>query len=925
MSVADRLARDVKARLIRDYAMRDSGAYLRGGKCEKCKKKELWAKAENPRLVICGRKDKCGWEAEVRDLYPDLFDDWTVQTQDDPSPTAAADAYMLHARGFDLQYLRGHFTQELYRDRDSNLISATVRFPLPGGSWWERLIDQPGRFKRKANFAPLKKDGAGGYGGHVWTIPERTIADYAAAEEIWLVEGIFDAISFEQGDFRAARDPLHPVHLTTADAPGAPIENLQAASLMSCYNWPEHFLRDLRVAIAEGPTPTKSPRLIFALDLGAAGTEYTRKFVAQARAEGWTADAAQARLDDEPGARLDWNDLFKRDRLGHAARRGFRWAGDVLVARDEREKAFLLWREKRWGNFHFTFDDCTWWASFSKEAIDQRIAEGFPKDPDLSVADYPVKEEAAAREVAKVELIANCTFRALFFERNETTDTSAYWLRIDRRGDFPSVKASFPGNALAGAGEFKKRLLSVASGAIWTGDQYQLDRIAQRQLPVRDVTSIEFTGYCRDHGVYVLGDKLAIAKGRVYHPNADGYFDVGTAAIKLRTSERLLDAIEYDPDTLDTGWLDDFWTAWGPKGLAVLTFTAGLALVAEQVRAAQKSLGFLEVTGIAGSGKTTAVEFVWKLFGRSNYEGFDPAKSTQAGIARELAKAANMPVIFIEGDRSEDVPHSKRFDWDETKTLYNGRATRTRGVKNDGLETYSPPFRGAFTIVQNEPVAASRPVLERIMAVHFDKSGWTKETKAAAERIENYPIEKASGYIVHFCRREAEIMTCLRDRFTHHEAALLDLPGVTNGRLAKCHAQLLAMLDAMPIVLPGLRKDWLEATRTYIKTMAVDRHKAVATEHPDVETFWDRYHWLLENQDPGHPINHSRDAGLIAIRLNEFEQRCADRRLSLPPIATLRKLLKQSKRYPFVDAKAVNSTSSVAGTVHCWVFHNPNP
>lgn len=919
-----RINEQVKSRLLRDYGMRDAGQYLRGGKCPKCDKKELFANAESPRLIICGRKDKCGHEEEVRSLYPDIFEDCSSQVQGDPNPTAAADFYLAQVRGFDLQYLRGAYAQELYQDQKLNLVSATVRFPLPGGSWWERLIDQAGRFPRKANFAP-----GSSYQGQAWTLPGRTIADYAAADQIWLVEGIFDAIALEQGDFRSARDPEHPVHHSRPGAdgdaaePGAPVENLLPASLMSCYNYPEAFLRDLRIAIASGPTPTRSPLLIFTLDLGAAGTEYTRKFVKQARAEGWNVAAAQVRLDDEPGAKLDWNDLLLRDRLGHAARRRYRWAGDVLVARDEREKAFLIWREKQWSSFSFVFESRTWWASFSDSAIDERIAEGFKDDPKLSIADFETKREFAAREVGRVEMLANCTFSALYFERNVTTDTSAYWLRIDRPGNYPTIKASFPGPAMAGTGEFRKRLMSVASGAIWTGEQHHLDRITLRQMPVRDVTGIEFTGYCRDHDVYVLGD-IAVHAGRVYRLNDDGYFDIGRTAIKLRTPERLLDRIDYDPDRLDTRWVEDVWAAWGAKGFIVTAFFC-LALVAEQLRETQKSLGFLEVTGIAGSGKTTLIEFLWKLFGRENYEGFDPAKSTQAGIARELAKAANLPVIFIEGDRTDDVPHSKRFDWEETKTLYNGRATRTRGVKSDGLETYSPPFRGAFAIVQNDPVNASRAVLERIMSAHFDKEGWSPATKAAAERIENWPIEPVSGFVVHFARREAEILKYYRERYTLAEVDLMSIDGVHNGRLIKNHAQLMAMLDCLQLVLP-MREEWLLAGRALIRRMTIERHQAVASDHPDIETFWERFYFIEGKQSPTSDalINHSRDPETtIAISLIELEARCADLRVPLPEINKLRKLLKSSKRHPFVATKTVNSINggpSGNRSVQCWVF-----
>ena len=241
-------------------------------------------------------------------------------------------------------------------------------------------------------------------------------------------------------------------------------------------------------------------------------------------------------------------------------------------------------------------------------------------------------------------------------------------------------------------------------------------------------------------------------------------------------------------------------------------------------------------------------------------------------------------------------------------------------MKTDGLETYSPPFRGAFLIVQNEPVNSSRAVLERIMAIHFDKNGWSPESKAAAERIENWPIERASGYIVHALRREPEMLARYVERYSVHEAELLKLPGVGIARLAKNHAQLLAMVDALPILMPNLRPEWLAATRTFIETMCIDRHQAVASDHVHVETFWERFYWLEHNEHDEHPINHHRDPNLIAVNLTEFEQRCGERRLPLPPIGELKKQLRTSKRHPFIDAKNVNSRSPSTGTLHCWVF-----
>src|SRR3546814_16835186 len=112
-----------------------------------------------------------------------------------------------------------------------------------------------------------------------------------------------------------------------------------------------------------------------------------------------------------------------------------------------------------------------------------------------------------------------------------------------------------------------------------------------------------------------------------------------------------------------------------------------MSLFAVQIRNRHDSLGFLEITGDPGSGKTTIITFMWKLFGRSKYEGFDPNKGSIAGVARNFVKVSNLPVGLIEGNREQDSRgHRRPFDWTELLTLFNGRTNgrasgRERGVK----------------------------------------------------------------------------------------------------------------------------------------------------------------------------------------------------------------------------------------------------
>nr|WP_317892058.1 toprim domain-containing protein [uncultured Sphingomonas sp.] len=896
---------EVTKRLKAKFAFKEEGTYLRKGKCPQCDKLDLWTWAEKPWVLRCGRIERCGWEGHVKELFPDIFDDWSKRhKQTEQQPNAAADAYLQHARGFDLLGLRGCYTQERYHDQALNIGTATVRFPLPGGTYWERLIDQPARFgKKKARF------GFGGsYRGQWWAMPAHSMAALAALDEIWLAEGIFDAIALNQSP--AFRDA-----------------GIAAVSLMSCNNYPKAALDDLRRAAAAANRAP--PRLVFAFDVGKAGTEYTRRFVKQAREEGWTCGAAQVRADgDIEGGKLDWNDLAQRDRLTTADLADYRWNGEVTIAPTAVAKANLIYEKDRFSSFPFTHGCRQFWASVATDKINDILEKwetsDDPEHEQFKEMNWDEKLKAAAAQAISIEELANCTFRTLYYQRDPNLEEGAYYFRIDFPSDRPSVKATFSGSACTAGAEFKKRLASIAPGALWTGSTQHLDKLMQRQWgTVPLVDAIQHTGYSIEHSAYIFGD-LAVHAGRVHEPNDEDYFVLGKQSVKLRTNERIL-KIRYDADQLDLSWVRLIWVAFGPKGMVVLAFWV-LSFFAEQIRAAQDSIAFLEATGIPGTGKSTLLEFLWKATGRANYEGFDPTKATNAGIARTLGQVGNLPVVLIEGDRGQDTPHSRRFEWDELKTAYNGRAVRTRAIANGGMETFEPPFRGAIIIAQNATVEASMALRERIMAIDFDKSRFSPQTKTAVERLSAMECADISGFPVHIARREAEILERYFERFKAHEAAMLKHPGIRNGRLAKNHAQVAAMLDAMQVVIGNIRADEAAETHAFILKMLEERQRTTESDHPHVEKFWENFDFIRsrESGEGATAINHSRDPAVLAISMPHFESRCADYRLSLPcTMAELKRLLPTSKARKFIAKN--HSVNSVADkTVSCWTFRNPD-
>ena len=880
------LHRDVLKRLLDEFKFKENGDWLQEGVCTQCGKKELYANAASPWVVRCGRRNKCGWEAYVKDLYEDLFESWSDRHEATvENPNASAEAYLIHARGFDLARLAGSYVQGWFRDSESKATSATVRFPLACGGYWERLIDRPHRFgKRKANFSPGDR-----YAGHAWVPPSLTEERLAGLDELWIVEGIFDAAALDH-------------------------RGVSAMAALSCTNYPHIFLNRLR-EICGAARPT----LVWALDGDRAGREATRQWVIRARKDGWTCKAAT--IEQTERRKRDWNDLHLADRLSPKDLEECRYQGAVLIARSPSEKARLIYGRTGMATFFYDYADRLYWFELDMKAYDKAIQQLLEKDPD---GDEDERREQALAESGAHTEIANCYPAPLYYQANVVTDESWYYYRVTFPHGGAAIKNTFAGSSLASASEFKKRLLSMAPGAVFTGSSQQLDRIIRSQLfAIKTVETVDFVGYSKAHGTYVMGD-LAIKGGVVYDLNDEDYFEIGKLNIKTLTQSPQL-IINRDRKAYRAEWLDLVWRCFGAKGLVALTFWFG-SLFAEQLREMQKSYPFLELIGEAGSGKSTLIEFLWKLVGRRDYEGFDPSKATLAARARNFAQVSNLPVVLIESDREGDDA-KKRFDWDELKTAYNGRSVRALGVKNSGNETREPPFRAAVVISQNAKVEASEAIMQRICHIQVDRSAHTPATRAAALELERMPVDAVSHFLVLATRAEAAVLQTIAEQSPLHEHQLLAHPEIKTTRIAKNHGQLLAIFAALSEIV-SFTDAQREAVAREVQAMAVERQASISDDHKVVQTFWERFDYLDEWNANGPTLNHSRKANEIAVNLNHFEQRAAEFRLDVPALADLKKYLRGSRMRKLIDVKAVNSGIWLANpsdpskgrTVKCWVF-----
>ncbi len=877
MAIPSDVRQDVIKRLAHDYTFKKRGDWFRGGKCPGCGKKELYTHAVEPWSLKCGRENNCGWESNIKELYPDAFENFNERYQPtNDNPNATANAYMEFARGFPLDKIKGWFSQGKYYNPNAvgKQGTATVKFDIDRGAdiSMERFVQTLKiRDKEDGSIKTQKAHFNGKFRGMAWIPP---VVDLTKIKEIWFVEGAIDSTALN-------------------------LKDIAAAATMSCTNYPEKFLENV----------PKSVKLVWAFDDDPAGRKYIKRHVVKAKAAGYNCAAAIIPIKGKD--KHDWNDAYQKGWLDDKSRmEAYRYQGDLLLAPSAFEKAMIIWRKLGVNHFAVDFNFKFYWFALDLEKFNKAIETLEKTGNDEPTA----MMEAAARQSGSISQIANCHFEFLYFLKSKFTDESWYYAKVQFPHKGAIVKDTFTGGQVAASSEFKKRLLSIAAGALFTGKGNQLDWIINRHLShIKTVETIDFLGYAKEYGAYIFDD-VAIADGKEYPINDEDFFEVGKSSLKTMNksvSISIGNKEDYKPE-----WKDNLWDAFGPEGFAALTFFFG-SLFAEQIRGTQKSYPFLEVVGAAGAGKSTLIEFLWKLLGRDDFEGFDPNKETVASRARKFSQGANIPVSLIESDR-EDKAKVRQFDWDELKTAYNGRSHRGRGVKNSGNDTDDQPFRGSIVITQNNPVNASEAIMSRIIHFFFTTETQTKESYQAAKALETTQVKHVNYFIRMACLAEKAILATVNKQAPAYERDLTNLNEIKSNRIAKNHSQMMALTDALAPMI-GLTDDQHDAVIACFTNAAIKRQAALAADHPIVAEFWEVVEYLEQD---GRRLNHSRNDREFALNLNEFVREASIRQQSFPPIQDLKKHLKQSQSRKFKDVKVVNSSIGETGSIRCWIFEN---
>lgn len=881
--------------------------YLRGGTCPSCQKKTLWTWYEEPGLVQCERLNNCGWDETTRNLFPDLFEKLNERYQPtQENPNATADAYLSLIRGFNIDQIKGWYTQSKYWNPNGNRGTATVKFVIDQqrGVTWERFIEDVTITKEDGEAVTRNKHNRGDFKGLWWSPPGFEINE---GDEVWLVEGILDAIALA-------------------------LNGIKAVAILSCGTFPSESIK---------AHLKKNVTWVFALDNDHAGRKSLHKHVVRLRDMGENVTAAMSSISE---AKQDWNDLHNARKLSPTDIDYYRYLGALELAQSYREKAMLMFsRNSARHYFLFDYRNRTYAAHVDQTKLDKafrlffagvlqcdadEITEEILKSATETHADkLPAANEHAFGQSAKIIEIATFKMDFLYFQQPDNGEDGQYFIRLRFANGSPEQQIPFTGKTLAAAGDFKKAAMHKAPGAQFTGSNNDMDELYRRWMsnPARVVRTLDFIGYDRESGAYVYNE-FAVDGGRILELNSESFFQLRRQGVKTTVDIRQRLVTKFQAD-----WFSDYVTAYGVKGLIALAWWLG-CLYVEQIRAQYRSYPFFAVIGDPGSGKSAMVDFLWKLYGREG-DSFNPNDSTLAGRTRKMSEVANLPVVFNETDNEQQAEerHLRKFNWNTLKDLYDGEFGRVTGVKTQDNQTKQPRFKGGLMALQNPEIDASEAIQTRFCRMWFDCSHHSPAGKIAADRLNARSIESCSGFLIHATRQAETILTRFNERFRSHLKQIQAHEKIKLQRIAENHAKLAALVDCLEHLLPDVPNNLIEQAHFEITHMAIERQQALNEDHPIVQQFWAAFDYLDSKpvNDQGYIVakenllNHaSEPKAMIAVNLEDFHSRC--RRHGLEPIETneLRRWLKTSRKRKFLRNEPVHSYWEKR-PVRCWVFERP--
>ncbi|MGD9930047.1 MAG: hypothetical protein AB7U05_08505 [Mangrovibacterium sp.] len=259
------------------------------------------------------------------------------------------------------------------------------------------------------------------------------------------------------------------------------------------------------------------------------------------------------------------------------------------------------------------------------------------------------------------------------------------------------------------------------------GNTYQLKRIFANWMD-NEVQAhfIETLGWNPEHQVYAFANAVFTSTNRLLPVNEVGIIDdpdnksksyylpaYGLAHLNNQDYDTERKFIYIDGGVQFKEYAKLYFEAFESNGGIALLFMI-LSVFWDVVFDQIGFFPFLFLFGAYGTGKTSMVEFLLRVFGK-DFKGIPLNNATQVALSRTIA-SRNNSIFYLK----EYTKETDEFNQDLFLTAYDGSG-RATGIKTNDNKTKVAMVKSAMMIDGNELPTQKTAVLSRMILLHFEK------------------------------------------------------------------------------------------------------------------------------------------------------------------------------------------------------------
>jgi len=361
---------------------------------------------------------------------------------------------------------------------------------------------------------------------------------------------------------------------------------------------------------------------------------------------------------------------------------------------------------------------------------------------------------------------------------------------------------------------------------------------------------IETMGWNPEYQVYAFSNAVFTDKNVLLHSNDVGIIDnpedekkkyylpaFGLAQINNQNYEGERKFIYIEGEKGFEEYAKLYFTAFETNGgIAILFLILSVFwdIVFEQIG----FFPFLFLFGAYGTGKTSLVEFLLRVFGK-DFKGIPLNNATQVALSRTIASRNNS--IFYLKEYTKDTDE---FNHDLFLTAYDGTG-RATGIKSNDNQTRVAMVKSAIILDGNELPTQKAAVLSRMILLNFEKNKFNPDQHFAFNELEKIKDNGFGKVLTDILKHRQYFQKNFKKTFDENMKELRECVSGDYAERTRKHIALLLVPAKLLIQKLQFPFSFNEITNAVVDN-AIEQNRLLK-QTDEITIFWNAFAWGLRN------------------------------------------------------------------------------